>query len=286
MTSMPSSVLVFIVLTISACVSVGEKKMEESNSIQPTTSEENLFEGDAAFLRGELDDAQVKYLVALNAEPENPDALYKIGVIYEAQGNAKLAEDSFRQALRFNHKHVNNNEALGLLLIKSGRYEEAYTLLKSVVVEDNDRWRTLNGLGVIYDMQKLHAQAQTFYRMALKLNNRSAQIANNLGYSLYLSGHWEEAEKNYQTAISIQPKHKQAWSNIALYYARIGNFEAALEAFKQISEDHQAANNVGYLSLLQENYDIAEQYFEIAIHESPIYYQLAHDNLRHTRNQQ
>ncbi|MCB1755391.1 MAG: tetratricopeptide repeat protein [Gammaproteobacteria bacterium] len=246
----------------------------------------SLAEGDAALRRGELDDAQVKYLVALNAEPESPEILYRIGTIYDSQGKTALAEESFQQALRLDNKHTNSKEALGLLLLKSGRYEDAHKLLKEVVVEDRNRWRSLNGLGVIYDMQKLHEQAQTFYRMALRLNSRSAQLQNNLGYSRYLSGHWEDAELYFRAAVNLQPGYKQAWSNLGLYYVRIGNFDAALEAFEQISEPHQAANNVGYLSMLQDNFETAEKYFEMAIRESPVYYQIAHDNLQRVRNQQ
>ncbi len=275
--------LVIASLMLSACTVTGGRKPADPGEDEVISAAESLVKGDAAYRRGELDDAQIKYLVALNTEPDNPDTLYRIGSIYDAQGKDTLAEESFRQALRFNSKHTNSNESLGLLLLRSGRYEEAHRLLKLVVVEDNTRWRSLNGLGVIYDMQKLHAQAQTFYRMGLRLNSRSAQLVNNLGYSLYLSGQWEEAEKSYRSAINLQPGHKQAWSNIGLYYVRIGNFTAAREAFEQISEPHQAANNVGYLSMLQENYAVAEKYFEIAIHESPVYYKVAHDNLRHVR---
>ncbi len=267
-------------LLLTACVSTSEVKTAPSEGDEEITAELSIVQGDAAYQRGELDDAQVKYLLALNSEPENPQTLYRIGTIYTAQGKHTLAEDSFRQALQYDETHVNSSEALALLLLKKGQYAQAHRLFKRVVTQEQERWRTLNGLGVVYDMQKHHEQAQTFYRMALKQNPRSAQIHNNLGYSLYRSGSWDEVEENFRFAISLQPNNQQAWSNLGLFYSRKGDFNASLEAFEQILNTHQAANNVGYLAMLQENMDVAERFFNMAIRLSPSYYSVAHDNLK------
>ncbi len=251
---------------------------------QERLTTENLAKGDAAYRRGELDDAQVQYLLALNSEPESPEVLYRIGAIYSAQEKDSLAEESLRRALKFDADHVRSKEALALLLLRKERFKEAHRLFKEVVISDRTRWRSLNGLGVVYDMQKLHRQAQSFYRMALRLNSRSPRLENNLGYSLYLSGDWDEVERHYRAALDIQPDYQHAWSNLGLYYVRIGEFVAARQAFEQFLEPHQAANNVGYLSMLQDNYPVAEEYFKMAIRQSPSYYQTAHDNLNFVKN--
>lgn len=265
---------------LTACVSTSETKSAPSEGGEEITSELSIAQGDAAYQRGELDDAQVKYLLALNSEPENPETLYRIGTIYTAQGKNSLAEDSFRQALQYDEMHLNSSEALALLLLKKGRYVEAHKLFKNVVVQEKERWRTLNGLGVVYDMQKHHEQAQTFYHMALKHNPRSAQIHNNLGYSLYRSGDWGEVEEHFRFAISLQPNNQQAWSNLGLFYSRQGDFDASFDAFEKILNSYQAANNVGYLAMLQENLEVADTFLNMAIRLSPSYYSIAHDNLK------
>ena len=44
-------------------------------------------------------------------------------------------------------------------------------------------------------------------------------------------------------------------------------------------ELHVALNDVGYVAMLDGNYDVAQRYFERAILESPRHYQTAQDNL-------
>lgn len=140
-------------------------------------------------------------------------------------------------------------------------------------------------IGVIYDVQKLHPQAQSLYRMALRHNARSAKIHNNLGYSYYLNGQWDNALREYQTAVELDPGYREAWSNIGLYYVKLGQFSDALASFEKINSSPQAANNVGYLCMMQGNYREAERYFEMAIKLSPSYYKVAHDNLAYVRKQ-
>lgn len=275
-------ILAFSIL-LSACAGLKQSQPVAAQDAEPISAAKNLAAGDAAYNRGELENAQIKYLVALNSEPENPVIYYRIGSIYEAQNKNDLAEESFRRALLLDEGNVDNSEALGLLLLKSGKYKEAQKLLKTVVLKDRNRWRSFNGLGVVYDMEELYEQAQSFYRMAIRINSRSAKLENNLGYSLYLNGQWDEAESHFRASVNMQPSYSQAWSNLGLYYVRVGKFEAAQEAFEKIVEPHQAANNVGYLCMLQGNLEVAKQYFQLAIRKSPTYYQIAHDNLRHAK---
>ena len=145
-------------LALSACAT--SPKTSEATQEPAPTPEENIAAGDAAYRRGDLEAAQIKYLVALSEDPENPQTLYRIGSIYMAQGQRGLAKESFQGVLQLQPDHLDASESLGLLLLKEGRELEAQRLLKRVVVQDRSRWRSLNGLGVIYDVQKLHPQAQ------------------------------------------------------------------------------------------------------------------------------
>ena len=278
-----------VILALSLCLGLGacatSPKESEATPEPALTPAENIAAGDAAYSRGDLESAQVKYLVALSEDPENPQTLYRIGSIYMAQEQYDLAKESFQGVLQLQADHLDASESLGLLLLKEGKDLEAQRLLKRVVVQDQTRWRSLNGLGVIYDVQKLHPQAQSLYRMALRYNTRSAKIHNNLGYSYYLNGQWDDALREYHTAVELDPDYREAWSNIGLYYVKLGEFSDALAAFEEINTSPQAANNVGYLSLLQGNYTEAERYFELAIKLSPSYYKVAHDNLAYVRKQ-
>lgn len=53
-----------------------------------------------------------------------------------------------------------------------------------------------------------------------------------------------------------------------------------MDSLSKVMERHQAFNDVGYFAMLGQEYEIAVDYFERAISESPIYYERAKQNLK------
>ena len=108
---------------------------------------------------------------------------------------------------------------------------------------------------------------------------RSAKLANNLGYSYYLANDHDKAERYFRDAARYDPGYVHAWSNLALVYSRMGRYREARAAFDRIVDTHQAANNLGYLGMLQDDPVLARREFERATRLSPSYYRLANENL-------
>ena len=111
----------------------------------------------------------------------------------------------------------------------------------------------------------------------------AATVLNNRGYSSYLAGNFEAAERDFRSALSADPGYEKAWQNLGLVYARRGEYRTAVATLTRVVEDHVAANDVGYIAMLSGDYPTAERLFAEAIRLSPRYYQAANENVAELR---
>jgi hypothetical protein len=68
--------------------------------------------------------------------------------------------------------------------------------------------------------------------------------------------------------------------------ARERDYERALSAMTHAVERHLALNDIGYVAMLDGNYDVAQSFLEEAILASPRRYPTAKDNLDELRRRQ
>ena len=94
----------------------------------------------------------------------------------------------------------------------------------------------------------------------------------NLGYSLYLSGELDAAEIQTRKAIALNNADPRGWSNLGLIYVRKHRYEDAAEVFSRVMPAHEALNDVGYLAMLDGQYEVAVDYLQQAIESNPQYY--------------
>ena len=104
-----------------------------------------------------------------------------------------------------------------------------------------------------------------------------------MGYSRYMLGEWDEAEKYYRMAVLKDKYFERAWRNLGLLYTRKGNYEEAVTIFARVEGLPEAFNDVGYICMLNGEYEISEAFFKRAIKLSPRYFATANDNLRKNR---
>ena len=81
-----------------------------------------------------------------------------------------------------------------------------------------------------------YTEAEIAYRKALELNARSADVAYNLGNSLYKQEKLPEALEQYQIAAS-EEKNKEkaaaAWHNTGNVFMKNKDYQKSIEAYKQ-----------------------------------------------------
>ena len=259
----------------------GEMGVVHNAASDEITAEEALVSARQALLEGDTDQALFEYVRALELGNGDQDAeiLAKIGAIHSSSGHPFLAVRAYSMSLKLDPNNYGALEGLGLMQLRQHHYDQAKENLSAVITADPGRWRAHNGLGILADFENDYAMAADHYRQALEIHPSSPQLYNNLGYSEYLAGNWDQALVNFRKALGYDSKFDSVWHNIGLVYARQGRYEDAERAYRRVMERPEAYNNIGYLCLIQKDYENAESYLRQAIKLSPSYYVKANENL-------
>jgi tetratricopeptide (TPR) repeat protein len=150
--------------------------------------------------QGRLEQAGTLYRQALEAEPDNPEALHLLGLLsHQCDDNAEAAR-LIRRAIEVNPGKALYHFNLGLVLSASGDAEGA-------------------------------ADA---YRAALAHDPGFADAHNNLGLLLEARGERQSAARSFQSAVAAVPQHVEAQANLARHHLAADEPAPALEAFERV----------------------------------------------------
>jgi tetratricopeptide (TPR) repeat protein len=162
--------------------------------------------GNVYDLRGQLEDAKGAFERAIECEPHGALQHYNLGAVLERLGDEREAESCYRRALEVDGDGPSlfeANAALGALLRRTGRLEEAAEIYELYLDED-----PLN-----VDMLVEH------------------------GICLSDLDDFEEAVDRFRTALSFDTDHGGAWYNLAITQFRMG---ASDEAFVSMQRAHES----------------------------------------------
>jgi Flp pilus assembly protein TadD len=253
-----------------------ESRAELLKKLSPA---EVMEAGDQAARSGDFERAITLYNQGIEAQP-SADLWYRVAWIYARLGKKQQAADAYAMTLKYDDKHAMALEELGLLYLENKRRETGIVYLSRAVEADPARWRSHNALGVLADTSGDHASAIGHYQAALAVNAGSAMVLNNLGYSHYLAGDMDEAEKLYKQALELEPANRAVRVNTGLLHARRGNYALAVEVMSAAMDKARSHNDVGYVAFQNGDMEAAEKLLLEAIRLSPSYYETAQQNLK------
>jgi predicted O-linked N-acetylglucosamine transferase (SPINDLY family) len=193
---------------------------------------------------GRLGEAGRLYREALAREPEQPQALHRLGILALQQGQYAVARDLLRRAL--------------------GIY-----VRKSVPQMRQDQAEAYNNLGVAYLQLEEPAQAAQCLQSALELRPDYAEAYHNLGTALLNLERCGEAVRCLRKALALKPDYVEAWYNLGTAYGKQGMQEAAIASFRQalrFDPRHAGAHhNLGLAYLKSDKHDEAGACFKQAL---------------------
>ncbi len=141
----------------------------------------------------------------LSHRPDDPVALYNLGLALSDAGRLERAEQCLRRAAQLNPRDVNIPVALGVALGRMGRQEEAVAVLKTAIaLDEKNPWaqRTLGGL--LLQIGQV-AEAFPHCELAARMlpNDQIAWLG--LADAYRLADKAKEAESAYAATIKINP---------------------------------------------------------------------------------
>jgi Flp pilus assembly protein TadD len=223
------AVPVFVLLTaLAACSNPSDPQMAgKANS-----NANNMRIVDAALASGTPTVALQLLESTVAVQPNNTEALVRLGRANAQVGNTIAAESAYRRALTVDHSLL--EARLGLARIVMDRDPvEAENLFAGIAKDDAKNTVALTDLGVARDLQGKHAAAQEAYRRALELNPGLKSAQQNLALSLAVSGRAQEGATMLNQMANAGNGGRKLRDNLAVALALAGDTNEAGQVLRE-----------------------------------------------------
>ncbi len=211
--------------------------------------------GAALAAQGKFDAARQALERAIGIDPALVEAHSNLGGVLQIQGNLEAAVQSLRRALDIDPKLAAAHINLGNILMKTGETEAAAAAYRSTLDIDPDVAQAHNGLGAAMLAQGRLDEAETAFRRALELNPDHAETHSNLGNLLRVQGKFDEAVESFGRAVARRPDLVEAHANLGNTLKSRGDMEGAVESFGRAldldAENAETHWNLAQVLLLQ-----------------------------------
>ncbi len=209
-----SSAVVVLALLISGCVTTTDSRFTREADRQAAV--ENYVKLSTAYLgQGNLERARHHLDRALDLAPDSAKALAVQGLVYHTEGEAELAEKSFREAISSDRNYTRGRVYYGAFLFSEERYADARDQFKvaSQDTEYKDRGSVFYNLGLTQERLGELDDAVNSYRRAVELSRGEARSLLALSRVLVEQGNFEAASRYYNrlvTTIQRNPRIKHS----------------------------------------------------------------------------
>ena len=254
------------------------------------TTADHEIAGDNYLRMGNLTMAFVKYDKALQMNPTLKGVRYKKGRLFLQKNLADEAIQEFQLIVKDDPSYALAYEGLGhAYFIKDDLNLSKQYFQKALELNDQ-LWRSYNFLGMISDREQKFDHAITQYKKSLSINDKEISIYNNLGLSYYQKGEYVYATVFFKKAIKKMDESQinnaeivKIYNNLGISFAKLENYDMALKAFTNGSDNSRAYHNLGVIYLSEGKYKKAIESFEKSIELNPVYYVKANENLARAR---
>lgn len=160
---------------------------------------------------GELSAEQEKekLLKSLDRKFENPDAHYKLGQLYHADGLWTQAEYRYNVALGFEPSHREAQAALVKVMLDSGDQGKAANYTDIFINQAAGSATESLKLAEAFKKQEMDEQALACYQQALRLAPNSSRINRQIGYYYLSKGQQERARDYLSRSFDLNPRQPE-----------------------------------------------------------------------------
>jgi len=186
----------------------------------------------AAENAGRLEEARTRYLDILRAEPQNPAALHRLGVVELRFGNPRDAVVLFQKSLAI-AKDLEVYLDFGAAMAGMARWDAAATVYTAALRVAPASADAHYGLALALHRQGRPQDAEPHYRKVLASVSHLAEVHNNLGVALQELGRFAEAAAAHREAARIEPADAASWSKLGVALHAMAQHAEAESAFRK-----------------------------------------------------
>ncbi len=132
-------------------------------------------------------------------------------------------------------------------------------------------------LGVVLMQEGRPRAALREFLRAQDLNPKNPKVQDHLGIVLLTLQRPDEAVVHLERAVKLDPKFSNAKNNLGSAYLALENWDSAIKVFEDLLSDltyptpWMPASGLGWAYFSKEDYDQAEEYYLMAVDQSPSY---------------
>jgi type IV pilus assembly protein PilF len=134
-----------------------------------------------------------------------------------------------------------------------------------------------NKMGNSYFSSGQLNEAYAEFQKAIMINPRNKEALNQLGYISALFKNHDEAVSYYKRAIAVDPEYSDAMNNLGVLYLDVGNWDEAIKWFRNALKNplyrspEKAYTSMGYAYYRKGEYPTAEKALRDALARNPLY---------------
>ena len=183
--------------------------------------------------------------------PNTPNAYINLGLAYRDIGAVALAEKNYRKALELDPANGVAAVNLATLLTDTGRYEEALYYSLRLRVETVIFVNPYVAIAAAYAGLKRYDEAIKNYKTAISLDPDSLYARHGLSVVYSIIGEKNKAVEQLNEALRIDPYLPEAHYNLALLYDEMGKTNEAVYHYGAVlkvnPDDHPARERLEQL---------------------------------------
>ncbi len=185
---------------------------------------------------GQLTAAADLYQQVLQQQPQQPNALYFLGLLCHQGGDLAGAIAHYRQAIAVQPNYAEAHNNLGAALQQQGDLGTALTHYQAVLrIQPGNPHANIN-LGVVLQQQGDVAAAIARYQKAIRLNPSLPEAHTNLAHAWKASGDLDAAIASYRAALALAPTNPETHRDLGDALQESGQIEAAITVLDQAIE--------------------------------------------------
>lgn len=152
---------------------------------------------------------------------------------------------------------------------RQGRLSDAKQLFEKILAEHSTNATASHRLAVINSQLGQHELARNYFLSALTLDADNSELLTDFGFALYLDGDLDGATAALEKSVAKTPRNRRSLNMLAMVVGRQGNFDRALDLFKQAGDESEAHANIAYVYMQSGDASNAEIHYAKALSLKP-----------------
>jgi Flp pilus assembly protein TadD len=200
------------------------------------------------------------------AQPDNIPVRLELAKAYRGRGYHEVSLEISRLAVARFPQSGDAQLALVSDLRDVNRRAEAITVLETFLQAHPESGAGFySWLGILRDESGLWPLGEPAHRRALALTPAVDYLHNNLGYNLLMQKKNEEAAREFQEALKLNPGSQMARNNLGIALAHSNDTAQAVANWQATSDPATAHNNLAAVWMEKGNYPEARRELDLAL---------------------